>query len=201
VDTAVSDAARAIYQAPRAGPWIPGQRQRLRQLAPGTWQQALADVLGGSAGRKDYSPAHPAVEIAIYPDVVWLAAYSLRTPRPPCVRAALLTGDGDSDTVRQCPFAGRRLIRSSRPGHHRCPHAVRGYPHAEYAFHECLRPSPGRPASLQRPGDRPVRRCPTSASTLSSQFVNLLPVLATEGNTLLLARWTVAGGSSPGSAN
>ena len=71
VDAAVRDATRAIYQALRGGTWIPGQRQRLRQLAPGTWEQALAGVLGGS-------PGHPAVEIAIYPDVVWLAAHSLQ---------------------------------------------------------------------------------------------------------------------------
>jgi hypothetical protein len=76
VDTAVSSATCAIYQALRSGTWIPGQRQRLRQLAPGTWQQALADVLGVSPGRPD--DGHPAVEIAIYPDVVWLAARSLR---------------------------------------------------------------------------------------------------------------------------
>jgi hypothetical protein len=78
VDTAVSDATRAIYQALRAGTWIPGQRQRLRKLAPATWQQALADVLGVSRRRPDNLSAHPVVEIAIYPDVVWLAARSLR---------------------------------------------------------------------------------------------------------------------------
>ena len=71
VDTAISAATQAIYQALRGGTWIPGQRQRLDQLAPGTWEQALAGVLGGS-------PGHPAVEIAIYPDVVWLAAHSLQ---------------------------------------------------------------------------------------------------------------------------
>lgn len=59
-------------------PWIPGQRRRLRLLAPGTWQQALAGVLAVSPGRPDDHPGHPAVEIAIYPDVVWLAARSLR---------------------------------------------------------------------------------------------------------------------------
>lgn len=78
VDTAVSDATCAIYQALRGGTWIPGQRQRLRQLAPGTWQQALAGVLAASPRQPDDLPAHPAVEIAIYPDVVWLAARSLR---------------------------------------------------------------------------------------------------------------------------
>ena len=78
MDTAVSDATRAIYQALRAGTWIPGQRQRLRQLAPGTWHQALAGVLAASPGWPDDSPGHPVVEIAIYPDVVWLAARSLQ---------------------------------------------------------------------------------------------------------------------------
>ena len=37
VEAAISDATRAIYQALRGGTWIPGQRQRLHQLAPGTW--------------------------------------------------------------------------------------------------------------------------------------------------------------------
>ena len=62
----------------RAGTWIPGQRQRLQQLAPGTWEQALAAVLGGGPGRPDDGPGHSVVESAIYPDVVWLAARSLR---------------------------------------------------------------------------------------------------------------------------
>ncbi len=78
VDTAVSDATRAIYRALRGGTWIPGQRRRLRQLAPGTWQQALAGVLAVHPGWPDDGPGHPAAEIAIYPDVVWLAARSLR---------------------------------------------------------------------------------------------------------------------------
>jgi hypothetical protein len=78
VDAAVSDATRAIHRAIRAGTWIPGQRQRLRQLAPGTWHQALAGVLGVSRGQPDDGPGNPVVEIAIYPDVVWLAARSLR---------------------------------------------------------------------------------------------------------------------------
>ncbi len=71
------------------GTWIPGRRQRLQQLAPGTWHQALADVLGVSPGRQDNGPGHPVVEIAIDPDVVWLAARSLRahSAQLPC-RAA-----------------------------------------------------------------------------------------------------------------
>ena len=78
VDTAVSDATGAIHQALRAGTWIPGQRQRMHKLAPGTWQQALADVLGIIPRQPGNLPAHAAVEIAIYPDVVRLAARSLR---------------------------------------------------------------------------------------------------------------------------
>jgi hypothetical protein len=78
VEDAVSAATHAIYQALRDGTWIPGQRQRMRQLAPGTWNQALAGVLGASTGRPDDGPGHPVIEIAIYPDVVWLAARSLR---------------------------------------------------------------------------------------------------------------------------
>ncbi len=66
---------------PALGTWIPGQQHRLRRLAPGTWHQALASVLAVSPGRPDDRPGHPVIEIAIYPDVVWLAAYSLRTPR------------------------------------------------------------------------------------------------------------------------
>jgi hypothetical protein len=89
VDTAISDATRAIHQALRADTWIPGQQQRMRQLAPGTWQQALADVLGAGPGRPD-GPGHPVVEIAIYPDVIWLAARSLQGTTPatarPCPR-------------------------------------------------------------------------------------------------------------------
>jgi hypothetical protein len=71
VETTVSTAITAVCQALRDGTWIPGQRRRMQQLAPGTWKQALAAVLGGS-------PGHPVIEIAIYPDVVWLAAWSLR---------------------------------------------------------------------------------------------------------------------------
>jgi hypothetical protein len=35
-------------------------------------------VLGASPGWQDDSPGRPVVEIAIYPDAVWLAARSLR---------------------------------------------------------------------------------------------------------------------------
>jgi hypothetical protein len=78
VEATISAATHAIYHALRGGTWIPGQRRRMQQLAPGIWEHALAGVLGGSPGRPDDSPGRSAVEIAIYPDVVWLAARSLR---------------------------------------------------------------------------------------------------------------------------
>ncbi len=37
----------------RDGIWIPGQRHRLRQLAPGIWDQALAGMLGSHGGAGD----------------------------------------------------------------------------------------------------------------------------------------------------
>jgi hypothetical protein len=82
VEDTISAATRAIYQALRDGTWIPGQRQRMRQLAPGTWDQALAGAVGASSGRQHDDPGHPVVEIAIYPEVVWLAARSLREHTP-----------------------------------------------------------------------------------------------------------------------
>ena len=85
---AVRDATGAIYHALRGGTWIPGQQRRMRQLAPGNWNQALAGVLGVSPGWQDDGPSYPAVEIAIYPDVVWLAARSLRA-RSPSYRTAV----------------------------------------------------------------------------------------------------------------
>ncbi len=85
---AAREATGAIHQALRGGTWIPGQQQRMRQLAPGTWQQALAGMLGVSPGWQDDSPGHPIVEIGIYPDVVWLAARSLRA-RSPSYRTAV----------------------------------------------------------------------------------------------------------------
>ena len=64
---AVRDATGAIHRALRGGTWIPGQQRRMRQLAPGTWHQALAGVLGVSPGWPGDGPSHPVVEIAIYP--------------------------------------------------------------------------------------------------------------------------------------
>jgi len=85
---AVRDATAATYHALRAGTWIPGQQRRMHQLTPGTWQQALAGVLAARPGWQGDHPGHPIVEIAIYPDVVWLAARSLRG-RGPSYRTAV----------------------------------------------------------------------------------------------------------------
>jgi hypothetical protein len=67
----------SCHQALRAGAWTPRQLQRLRQLDPGTWAQAAA---GASPGWPDNGPGNPAIEIAIYPDVIRLATHTLRTP-------------------------------------------------------------------------------------------------------------------------
>jgi hypothetical protein len=82
VDTAISGASRAIHQALRVGTWTPPQRQRLRQLDPGALHQALPGVLGVSPGWPDDGPGSPAIEIAIYPDVIQLAAHNLRAQKP-----------------------------------------------------------------------------------------------------------------------
>jgi glycine/D-amino acid oxidase-like deaminating enzyme len=51
--------------------------------------------------------------------------------------ADLLTGDGDSETVRQCPFVNRRVIPwPPEPAATAAKYAIRGYLQAEDAFHE-----------------------------------------------------------------
>ena len=55
-----------------------GQQRPLQQPDPGTWDHALAGVPGGSPGRQDDDPGQAIAETAIYPDVVWLTARSLR---------------------------------------------------------------------------------------------------------------------------
>ena len=75
VQAAVSDATNAIRSAVRTGTWTPRQRQRLRQLDPGTWPQA---VPGPDPGWQYDLSGNLVIQIAIYPDVVWLAARSLQ---------------------------------------------------------------------------------------------------------------------------
>jgi hypothetical protein len=57
-------AARVGGLAECVGIWIPGLQQSLQQLAPGTWDQALAGLLDGRPGRPDDGPSHSVVEIA-----------------------------------------------------------------------------------------------------------------------------------------
>ncbi len=53
------------------------------------------------------------------------------------VLADLLTGDGDSDIARQCPFVNRRVIRwPPEPAATAAKYAIRGYLQAEDAYHE-----------------------------------------------------------------
>lgn len=62
-----------VRSALRAGAWTPRQRQRLHQLDPGTWPQAAP----GPGWQYNLS-GNPVIEIAIYPDVIRLAAHTLR---------------------------------------------------------------------------------------------------------------------------
>ena len=52
----------------------PRQLQRLRQPGPGTWHQAAP----GHPGWRYNGPGYPAIEIAVYPDIIRLAAHNLR---------------------------------------------------------------------------------------------------------------------------
>jgi hypothetical protein len=79
VDIAVSDATRAIHQALRADAWIRGQRQRLRQLAPGTYGNRPWPACSASApAGKTTAPATTSSRSRSTPDVIWLTARSLR---------------------------------------------------------------------------------------------------------------------------
>jgi len=75
-DAAISDAAHTIHRTLRDRGWTPHQQQRLHQLGPGTWASAAptprwpGDGLGSVA-----------IEIAIYPDIIRLATYSLRAQK------------------------------------------------------------------------------------------------------------------------
>ena len=80
VEAAISDATqRHLPGPPRRhldpGPAAAPAPARPRHLASGPGRRARR-----RPGRPDDGPGHPAVEIAIYPDVIWLAARSLRTP-------------------------------------------------------------------------------------------------------------------------
>jgi hypothetical protein len=79
VQAAISDAAHALHSALRVGAWTLPQRQRLHQLDPGTWPQAAPEPDPG--WQYDLS-GNPAIEIAIYPEIVWLAAHNLRAQEP-----------------------------------------------------------------------------------------------------------------------
>ena len=75
VQAIIGDAAHAIHSALRAGAWTPRQRQRLHQLDPGTWPQAAPEP--GPSWQYHLS-GNPVIEIAIYPDVIRLAAHTLK---------------------------------------------------------------------------------------------------------------------------
>ena len=65
------------------------------------------------------------------------------------VLADLLTGDGDTETTRQCPFVNRRVISwPPEPAATAAKYAIRGYLQAEDAFHEC---GPARARSRRQP--------------------------------------------------
>jgi hypothetical protein len=71
---AVHDATKTIYRALSSGGLAPRQRQRLHQLG-----LALAYAAADASSRWWHdSPAGPAAEIAIYPDVIRLAAHALQ---------------------------------------------------------------------------------------------------------------------------
>jgi hypothetical protein len=79
VDIAIREATHAIHRALGAGRWTPCQQQRLGQLDPGTLRQAAR---GAAPGWPDDGPGNSAIEIAIYPDVIRLAARNLRVHDP-----------------------------------------------------------------------------------------------------------------------
>jgi hypothetical protein len=53
----------------------PPRRQRLHQLGPGTWPQAAPEP---GPGWQYHLPGDPVIEIAIYPEIVRLAAHNLQ---------------------------------------------------------------------------------------------------------------------------
>ena len=77
VQAAISDAKHAIHRALRAGAWTPRQRQRLHQLDPSAWPQAAPEP---GPGWQYHLSGNLVIEIAIYPDMVRLAAHNLQVP-------------------------------------------------------------------------------------------------------------------------
>jgi len=75
VQAAISDATHAIHGGLRTGTWTPRQRQRLHQLDPGTWPQAPP---GADPGWQYNLSGNLVIQIALYPDVVRLAAHNLQ---------------------------------------------------------------------------------------------------------------------------
>ncbi len=77
VQAAISDAKHAIHSALRVGAWTLRQRQRLHHLDPSVWPQAAPEPGPGW----QYNPSgNLVIEIAIYPDMVRLAAHNLQVP-------------------------------------------------------------------------------------------------------------------------
>jgi hypothetical protein len=111
VEDTISAATRAIYQALRDGIWIPGQRQRLQQLAPGTWDQALAGVLSGRPGRSDDGPATQSSRSPYTPA-------SSGSPHAASGRTAPATAprpDAPAGSIR-----GTEIASTTRRGHDAC---------------------------------------------------------------------------------
>jgi hypothetical protein len=78
IQAAISDATHTIHSVLRVGAWTVSQRQRLHQLDPGTWPQAAR-----ARPRLAVQPLRqPIIEIAIYPEIVRLAAHNLRAQEP-----------------------------------------------------------------------------------------------------------------------
>ena len=77
------------------------------------------------------------------------------------VLADLLTGDGDGETARQCPFVNRRVISwPPEPAATAARYAIRGYLQAEDAFHEHL---PTRATQTRGPAPGTGREGPAQA--------------------------------------
>lgn len=77
VETTISAATHAIYQALRDGTWIPGQRQRLQQLAPAPGNRPWPGYSAAAPAGQTTAPAKPSPRShLIFPDVSWLTPHS-----------------------------------------------------------------------------------------------------------------------------